>query len=72
MLGDAEYGALINKARIRKIEMLENALLAAQDALRSTRCQLKAWNKWAPAINATQALEAAKLALTKIERALNE
>ena len=72
MIGDVEYGALVNKARIRKIEMLENALLSAQDALRATRCMLVAWNRWAPHGRSAEAIEGAKLALTKIERALND
>lgn len=72
MLGDVEYGALVNKARIRKIEMLEAALIAAQDALHSSRCMLRAWHRFAPHIPTREAMEGATLALTKIKRALND
>lgn len=71
MLGDVEYGALVNKARIRKIETLEDALIASRGSLVQALTVLRSRHRYYPTGYSEMAIKSAEHTLEKIKAALS-
>ena len=65
MIGDSEYGALVNAARVREIKKLERELAVAHDALIAAQEAINALT-WTH-----QSKEYARRALDKIKEVLS-